>query len=67
MMHFLEMKRSTRRWQQDEERTVRKNWGRNCWEDSFWVWMLVSLDLFLLFTNMRESKGKTADMEDIMY
>lgn len=34
---FLEMKRSTRRWQQDEESTVRKNWGHICWEDLFWV------------------------------
>lgn len=44
---FLEMKRSTRRWQQDEESTVRKIWGDICWEDSFWEWMLVSLHLFL--------------------
>lgn len=51
---FLEMKRSTRRWQQDEESTVRKNWGHNCWEESFWVWMLVSLYLFLFYKHEGE-------------
>lgn len=45
------MRRSTCRWQQDEESTVRKTWVHICWEDSFWVRMLVSFAI--IFVNYK--------------